>query len=172
MPANTSANRQIAGSATLRTPNRSISTPVNGIASAPVMCETTTAAASVARGQPNSWVIGPTRTPNGNRIIGPLHTVSASTEPKTTSQGRAAAIGASSSADGATLRPGNMAWSYHPASSFFTMALALPKSICPEKRSLSAAMVRPMSLRVAASSSLMSDEIASPASISDNCCGR
>ena len=49
------------------------------------------------------------------------------------------------------------------------MALALPKSICPAKRSLSAAMVRPMSLSVAASSSLISAEIASPASIFDNC---
>src|SRR5262249_6309104 len=56
----------------------------------------------------------------------------------------------------------------HPASSFFTIALALEKSIRPAKRSLSAAMVRPMSLSVAASSSLISAEMASPASMSDN----
>jgi hypothetical protein len=59
-----------------------------------------------------------------------------------------------------------------PPSSFFTSAPALPKSICPAKRCLSAAMVRPMSLSVAASSSLISAEIASPASTSDICFGR
>ena len=59
----------------------------------------------------------------------------------------------------------------YPASSFFTMALALLKSMCPAKRSFSAAMVRPMSLIVAASSSLISPEMASPASISDKCFG-
>ena len=60
----------------------------------------------------------------------------------------------------------------HPANSFFTMALALPKSMRPANRSLSAVMVRPMSLRVAASSSLISAEMASPASMSESCCGK
>ena len=61
----------------------------------------------------------------------------------------------------------------HPLpSSFFTIAPALEKSIRPEKRSFSAAMVRPMSLSVAASSSLISEEIAEAASISDMRLGR
>ena len=59
-----------------------------------------------------------------------------------------------------------------PPSSFFTIALALEKSICPANRSLSAVMVRPMSLSVAASSSLISEEIAEAASMSDMCLGR
>ncbi len=63
----------------------------------------------------------------------------------------------------------NEAWRHarHPASSFFTSAPALEKSICPEKRCLSAAMVRPMSFSVSASRSLMSAEMASAASRSD-----
>jgi len=60
----------------------------------------------------------------------------------------------------------------YPASSLFTSALALEKSMRPEKRSLSAAMVRPISFSVAASSSLISAEMASPASRSDKCLGR
>jgi hypothetical protein len=61
---------------------------------------------------------------------------------------------------------------YDPPRSFFTCAPALPKSICPAKRCLSAAMVRPMSLSVAASSSLISAEIAEAASKSDICFGK
>jgi hypothetical protein len=70
------------------------------------------------------------------------------------------------------LAPGMTGFRLHRASSFFTIALALEKSIRPAKRSLSAVMVRPMSLSVAASSSLMSAEMAWPASRSERCCGR
>lgn len=59
-----------------------------------------------------------------------------------------------------------------PPRSFFTCAPALPKSICPAKRCLSAAMVRPMSLSVSASISLIKVEIACAASRSDICFGR
>jgi hypothetical protein len=54
-----------------------------------------------------------------------------------------------------------------PPSSFLTSAPALEKSIWPAKRVFSAAMVRPMSFSVAASSSRISDEMASAASRSD-----
>jgi hypothetical protein len=88
MPPSARANMQMAGNAIFRTPKRSMSTPANGIAKPPVICAVSTAEASVALDQLNSAVIGPTSTPNGKRIIGPLQTMRASAEPRTTSQGR------------------------------------------------------------------------------------
>ena len=62
--------------------------------------------------------------------------------------------------------------SYEPPKSFFTCEPALPKSICPAKRCFSAAMVRPMSLSVSASISLIKAEMAWAASMSDIRLGR
>ena len=59
-----------------------------------------------------------------------------------------------------------------PPRSFFTCAPARDKSIRPEKRCLSAAMVRPMSLMVSASISLIIAEMACAASTSDIFFGR
>ena len=61
---------------------------------------------------------------------------------------------------------------YFLLSSSLILPLALPKSILPAKRSLSAAMARPMSFMVSALISCSSAEMAEPASASDICCGR
>ncbi len=81
-----SAKMTMAGNAMRRTPTWSTAVPTNGIISAPVMWDVTTAEASTLRDQPNSALIGCSSTPNVKRMIGPLPTTSASVEPNTTSQ--------------------------------------------------------------------------------------
>src|ERR1700733_8642989 len=82
-----SANAAMKGRVTRRTPQRSTILPTKGVASAPSVCETVTAEATVPRFQPNSATIGFRKTPNVNRVMGPLPTIKPIVEPNTTHHG-------------------------------------------------------------------------------------
>ena len=66
------AKATMKGSVTRRTPQRSTILPTNGVASAPIACETVIAEATVPRFQPNSATIGFRKTPKVNRVIGAI----------------------------------------------------------------------------------------------------
>ena len=75
------------GRATRRTPQRSIILPTNGVAIAPSACEMVMAKATVPRRHPKSATMGFKKTPKVKRVTGPLPTIRAKVEPKTTHQG-------------------------------------------------------------------------------------